>query len=556
MLPAILLALACAAPAEASPLTYVSDLLTEPLGSDPSAPSSPAEHTITFTLAHAIPASGSIVITPQDGAFSIPAGFDYTDADFAVWDGSAYVNRTLAAVPSATDDGVSVVTGSSGSLTLTLSSGAGLAADSKVEVLLGTNASFGATSTQSITNPSAEGSYRIGIQTFDASSVLLDDGTAMIAVVKPVSLVLSPLNTAPTRFNGFPSGTIAANNSVVELSLQTDGPATCRYSTTPNTPYDSMADQFAPSLGTLFTSVVSGLQNGTAYVYYVRCKSLQGAINADDFLISFQLDVTPISNTSVTQSGGVFGSGPYQNGSQNLYLAGLTISGIAAPQSSVTILQDGSQAAVTQSDAGGNFKVALPSLERGTYTFAVYATTNGVKSSFYTATLSIETATNNTLSNIMLPPTVSLQNDSVGLGDSVVILGRTVPGATSTVTINPSGTTAGAPQTYIATSSGSGTWQVTLAPGALGQGTYTITAHTVLGTLQSNESAPAYLGVGQTPGAHPKSGADLNGDGRVNLVDFSILLTAWGTSNPLDDLNGDGTVNLADFSIMLFNWTG
>lgn len=54
--------------------------------------------------------------------------------------------------------------------------------------------------------------------------------------------------------------------------------------------------------------------------------------------------------------------------------------------------------------------------------------------------------------------------------------------------------------------------------------------------------------------------ADLNRDGRVNLVDFSILLFWWasdgGDSDPPADINLDGTVSLTDFSIMLFNWTG
>jgi len=40
-------------------------------------------------------------------------------------------------------------------------------------------------------------------------------------------------------------------------------------------------------------------------------------------------------------------------------------------------------------------------------------------------------------------------------------------------------------------------------------------------------------------------------------VDFSILLYNWGIpKNPTADLNGDGRVNLTDFSIMLYYWTG
>jgi len=49
---------------------------------------------------------------------------------------------------------------------------------------------------------------------------------------------------------------------------------------------------------------------------------------------------------------------------------------------------------------------------------------------------------------------------------------------------------------------------------------------------------------------------DLNQDGFVNGADLSILLSAWGTADPVADLNGDGTVNGADLSIQLSNWTG
>jgi len=48
---------------------------------------------------------------------------------------------------------------------------------------------------------------------------------------------------------------------------------------------------------------------------------------------------------------------------------------------------------------------------------------------------------------------------------------------------------------------------------------------------------------------------DLNGDGRVNMQDASILMSYWGSTNrPAADLNQDGIVNLVDVSIMLSNW--
>ena len=43
--------------------------------------------------------------------------------------------------------------------------------------------------------------------------------------------------------------------------------------------------------------------------------------------------------------------------------------------------------------------------------------------------------------------------------------------------------------------------------------------------------------------------ADLSGDGQVNLSDFSLFRSVFGTTDPDADLNGDGQVNLSDFSI-------
>jgi len=48
---------------------------------------------------------------------------------------------------------------------------------------------------------------------------------------------------------------------------------------------------------------------------------------------------------------------------------------------------------------------------------------------------------------------------------------------------------------------------------------------------------------------------DINGDNKVDLADFSLLRTGFGTSSTGPaDLNGDGLVNLADFSILRSNF--
>jgi hypothetical protein len=53
-------------------------------------------------------------------------------------------------------------------------------------------------------------------------------------------------------------------------------------------------------------------------------------------------------------------------------------------------------------------------------------------------------------------------------------------------------------------------------------------------------------------------GADFNHDGKVNSVDFSIMLAFWKAGapfkNPCVDINGDRMVNSVDFSILLYQW--
>jgi hypothetical protein len=60
-----------------------------------------------------------------------------------------------------------------------------------------------------------------------------------------------------------------------------------------------------------------------------------------------------------------------------------------------------------------------------------------------------------------------------------------------------------------------------------------------------------YDTAGGTP--PPKPG-DINGDGQVNIIDLSALLSAWGSNNAVADLNDDGTVNILDLSSLLSLW--
>ncbi len=50
---------------------------------------------------------------------------------------------------------------------------------------------------------------------------------------------------------------------------------------------------------------------------------------------------------------------------------------------------------------------------------------------------------------------------------------------------------------------------------------------------------------------------DVNGDGKVDEIDFSLLMSQWGQtgSNLSADLNHDGVVDELDFAILMANWS-
>ncbi|MFZ2886900.1 MAG: dockerin type I domain-containing protein [Minisyncoccia bacterium] len=529
---------------DAAALIQVRDLISTSL---PSATTT--DHLIEFTLTNAVPVSGHITLTAQSGAYTPQTGFDYTDVDMLISNGGAFFDRTLAATASVAADGVSV--SGAGVITITLGDSA-IPAGNRVRILLGRNASHGDVGDRSMINPITPGSYRVVITTSTASNVALDSAQAMIAIVQPVQAATFAPPTAPTRFNGMPTTTVAANNDEIELSLETDEPATCRYATTTDILYDDMENEFT-SASTLHYTTVTGHENNTSYIYYVRCEDQAGAENDDDYPISFSLDVTPISNTStgIGGSDGQGGVGDIPGGSAVLYLADMSISGFAPPGSTVHMLRDGAAISTTIASGNGSFTADFRGLERGAYTFGMYAEDSEKRlSSTHSVTMTLESGTQNELTNIMIPPTIS-GPATAATGEEVRLRGEAPPGSSIDVYIR------GASNQLIsltASTTAVGRWEVTVPRGRLSRGAYDARARASMSGRISMFSKPASIAVG---GAAASTGtSDVNGDAKVNLVDFSIMLSAWGTDEASVDFNSDGTVNLADFSILLFNWTG
>jgi hypothetical protein len=84
-----------------------------------------------------------------------------------------------------------------------------------------------------------------------------------------------------------------------------------------------------------------------------------------------------------------------------------------------------------------------------------------------------------------------------------------------------------------------------LAPGT--SYNYTISAVDFAGNVSAASNSIAGTTVAAKPG-------DLNGDNQVDLIDLSIMLSNWGTTNATCDINHNGSVDIFDLSILLSHY--
>ncbi|MCG8456729.1 MAG: LamG domain-containing protein, partial [Holophagales bacterium] len=122
----------------------------------------------------------------------------------------------------------------------------------------------------------------------------------------------------PLRTDGAPSGSVPQGTLSVQLSLDTDEPAECRYSAMPGLSFDSMVSAFQVTGGTAHETSIAGIVDLTAYTFYVRCEDFSSNANGDDYAISFVTDGDPVPSGGPPKildasGGGALPSGTTQN---------------------------------------------------------------------------------------------------------------------------------------------------------------------------------------------------------------------------------------------------
>jgi len=224
--------------------------------------------------------------------------------------------------------------------------------------------------------------------------------------------------------------------------------------------------------------------------------------------------------------------------------------GKAYPGAFITILKDGSVAATFIVDKTAYFSKTLTGLSAGIYTFGIWAEDKkGRKSVTLSYTISLIPDTITTM-ELFLPPTFGLDKYEVEQGKYLGMDGQTF--TLSNVNVFTFS------NTFIsktkADKEGDWAYQFDTTPLALGIHTSKAQSQTDEGEQSPFSETKVFKVVER--GRIVCAGGDLNQDGKVNIIDFSIMLYWWNRSNPCADQNGDGIVNLIDFSILLYYWTG
>lgn len=262
---------------------------------------------------------------------------------------------------------------------------------------------------------------------------------------------------------------------------------------------------------------------------------------------------------SVQSGGGSSGGGGSSNtGGRDDELGDtqVTIQGLTSPNTTVNILIDGESVGSVRTNSRGEFLFNTET-DPGTSSFSFYATDrSGTRSATVNTTFDVTQGAVTNLSGILIPPTISASNVRPNPGDTITLSGQTAPSVTVEVLIDTSG------PRLTTTSDASGNWSIPFDTGTVSIAEHTAKARFISGTgsLRSESAYGTALQLFVGVEGRATSNSDLNRDGKVNLIDFSILIFWWGTpggnSNPPADINGNARVGLEDFSILLFNWTG
>lgn len=238
----------------------------------------------------------------------------------------------------------------------------------------------------------------------------------------------------------------------------------------------------------------------------------------------------------------------------NLDRAKVVLNGYSFPGATIYIMKNAKSFADSKADANGQFTIEIADLEPGITSFSLVSRIAGLPDALpYSFTVTLTRNFITAVDNILLPPIIMLSNNQFRKDQAIDISGRAIAGSKVWLEFNND-------IVREASVDKSGNWFLQISANNFAKGSYGVSSYVVDkngGT--SVKSREVYFSVGTSADADRQcvNDADINSDGHVNLMDFSILFYNLGRFvNKKADLNCDNKIDYADFSILLYYWRG
>ena len=176
----------------------------------------------------------------------------------------------------------------------------------------------------------------------------------------------------------------------------------------------------------------------------------------------------------------------------------------------------------------------------------------------FPVSLTAGAATN--ITGVFIAPTIAADKSEVQRGDTITLFGQSAPQSDIVISVHSD-------QAHFSKTiaDSNGVYLYDLDSSILDYGSHSAQSKSVIGNQLISGFSPAInflVGTKNVAAQLTKRSilGDLNGDGRVNLIDFSIMAYWYKrllSGNGLKaDLKHDSKVDLVDFSILAANWTG
>lgn len=337
----------------------------------------------------------------------------------------------------------------------------------------------------------------------------------------------------------------------------------------------AIIDSFSKSITLTFhytDSDITGIQESTLKAYRWNGSNwilLTSDVDASQNIVTAttdQFNFFALLGTAPASSGGTNGGGGTSGGGGGTSGGGSPTSGVttsvifngrAYPKSTVTLLKDAQVAATAIAGSDSNFEIDLSGIGGGNYIFSLYSEDyQGIRSALLTFPVSITRGATTQVSDIFIAPTIEVDKSEVKRGDNLAIFGQSMQAGEITFVIH-------SPEEifFKTRADKNGVYLYNFNTASLEYGYHFTKAKAARDGLISSFSKAVGFQVGTKTIRKEVIKAlkgDFNGDGRVNLVDFSIAAYWYQRLSPPAkvDLNSDGKVNLVDLSIMAFYWTG